>query len=127
MFERCAVIRPHVMKVERVGATALAQLVADAQALLIPSFNEGYGLPVVEALTVGTPVIASDIPVFREITQDCATLLSPFNGQDWRDTILAFSKPQSSALNAARAKAAQFSAPNWDNYFQGVEGFLDSL
>jgi glycosyltransferase involved in cell wall biosynthesis len=95
--------------------------------LLIPSFNEGYGLPVVEALTLGTPVIASDIPVFREITQDCATLLSPLNGQDWRDTILAFSKPQSSALNAARAKAAQFGAPNWDDYFQGVENFLDSL
>jgi glycosyltransferase involved in cell wall biosynthesis len=127
MFERCAAIRPHVMKVERVCAAALARLVADAQALLMPSFDEGYGLPVVEALTLGTPVIASDIPVFREITQNSATLLSPLNGQDWRDTILAFSEPQSSALNAARVKAGQFRAPNWDDYFQGVEDFLDTL
>jgi glycosyltransferase involved in cell wall biosynthesis len=127
MFERCAAIRPHVMKVERLYPAALGQLLADAQALLMPSFDEGYGLPVVEALTLGTPVIASDIPVFREITQNCAILLSPLNGQNWRDTILAFSKPQSAALNAARAKVAQFSAPNWDDYFEGVEDFLDSL
>ncbi len=56
----------------RLCAAALAQLLPDAQALLVPSFDEGYGLPVVEALTLGTPVIASDIPVFGEITQDCA-------------------------------------------------------
>ena len=125
MFERCTAIRPHVLKVERISATALAQLVADAQAVLMPSFDEGYGLPVVEALTLGTPVIASDIPVFREITQGFATLLPPLNGGDWREAILAFSERQSSAWAVANAKTSKFRAPNWRDYFKGVEDFLE--
>ena len=33
----------------------------------MPSFAEGYGLPIVEALSLQTPVVCSDIPVFREV------------------------------------------------------------
>jgi glycosyltransferase involved in cell wall biosynthesis len=119
-------IRRHVLNVGRVSAAALAQLIANAQALLMPSFDEGYGLPVVEALTVGTPVIASDIPVFREISQGCATLL-PLNAGHWRDAILAFADPQSSTRHLATAKAARFRAPTWPHYFQSLEVFLDGL
>lgn len=127
MFERCTAIRPHVQNVHRVSAAALAQLLGHAQALLMPSFDEGYGLPAVEALTLGTPVIASDIPVFREITQGCATLLSPLDGRDWHEAILAFTERASPGWSAAKTKASQFCAPNWHDYFQDVEGFLDSL
>jgi glycosyltransferase involved in cell wall biosynthesis len=45
----------------------LRKWVASAYALLIPSFGQGYGLPISEALALGVPVIASDIPVFREV------------------------------------------------------------
>ena len=48
----------------------LAALYAHAGALLFASFYEGFGLPLVEAMHQGLPVIASDIPVFREIGQD---------------------------------------------------------
>jgi glycosyltransferase involved in cell wall biosynthesis len=127
LFDRCAAIRPHVLKIGRLSGAALEQLLTGAQALLMPSFDEGYGLPVVEALTLGTPVIASDIPVFREITQGCATLLSPLNGEDWRDAILAFADPQSPTWGAAKANASQFRTPRWQDYFKGVEDFLDQL
>lgn len=127
MLERCLPIQPHVLRVDRISAAALTQLLANAQALLMPSFDEGYGLPVVEALTLGTPVIASDIPVFREISQGCATLLSPLDGAQWADAILALSGPQSAAWTAAKLKASRFHAPDWNDYFKGVEDFLDSL
>ena len=42
-------------------------LLAAADALIFPSHAEGFGIPLIEAHAVGTPVIASDIPVFREI------------------------------------------------------------
>jgi FkbM family methyltransferase len=45
----------------------LAALYAQCRLLVMASHAEGYGLPVVEALTVGLPVLARDIPVFREI------------------------------------------------------------
>lgn len=46
--------------------SALAELYTDAAAVLVPSLDEGFGLPVVEALAHGTPVIASDHPALRE-------------------------------------------------------------
>ena len=42
----------------------------ECDALIAASFVEGFGLPLVEAMHFGKPVIASDIPVFREVTQD---------------------------------------------------------
>jgi glycosyltransferase involved in cell wall biosynthesis len=48
----------------------LADLLAKAKLLVQPSFYEGFGLPPLEAMVLGTPALISDIPVFREIYKD---------------------------------------------------------
>jgi glycosyltransferase involved in cell wall biosynthesis len=54
----------------------LAALYTGARALVCPSDDEGFGLPTVEALACGTPVVASDVPALREVLGDRATFVA---------------------------------------------------
>jgi glycosyltransferase involved in cell wall biosynthesis len=89
----------------------------------MPSFAEGYGLPVVEALTAGVAVIASDIPVFREVCGDRGTLISPLNGERWLETIRAFARREASTAPAQLSAAT----PTWDDYFARIDAFVNAL
>lgn len=55
----------------------LARHIKASTALVQPSFSEGFGLTGIEAMALGTPVLASDIPVFKEIYQDAAVYFDP--------------------------------------------------
>jgi glycosyltransferase involved in cell wall biosynthesis len=52
-------------------------VVAGAAALVVPSWYEGFGLPALEALACGTPVVAADLPAHREVLGDQAELFPP--------------------------------------------------
>ena len=93
----------------------------------MPSFAEGYGLPIVEALSLGTPVVASDISVFRGISQGCAILRHPLDGIGWRDAILSLCDAHAPLTLEARRKAEAFCAPTWPAYFDKVRAFLAEL
>jgi len=74
-----------------VGASdaSLRWMYEHAAALLYPSREEGYGLPIVEALAVGTQVIASTDPALVEVANGSALHLDPDDSQGWHDGILA--------------------------------------
>ena len=55
----------------------LAAIYSGARALVLASDDEGFGLPTVEALACGTPVVACDIPALREVLDDRATFVDP--------------------------------------------------
>ena len=66
----------------------LAQLYTHAKVLIMPSLMEGFGLPPLESLTCGTPVLVSDIPAFREILGEWAMYFNPTNEQDLVDKLI---------------------------------------
>lgn len=59
----------------------LAQLYGTAAGFIYPSRYEGFGIPLVEAMGCGCPVIASDIPSSREVAQDCAIYFDPSSAE----------------------------------------------
>lgn len=105
----------------------LGALLAGATALLFPSHVEGYGLPLAEALDVGTPVIASNLAVFREIADDRPDYVDPTDGDGWHRAVLDFAAPDSPRRAAQMARIAGYRAPTWDQHFAAVEAWLAAL
>jgi glycosyltransferase involved in cell wall biosynthesis len=68
--------------------TRLASVYRRATVLLQPSDGEGFGLPVVEAMACGTPVVASDLSVLREVGGAAATYVPPGNVSAWSEAII---------------------------------------
>jgi len=65
----------------------LAALYRHALLVALPSIYEGFGLPVVEAMSVGVPLVLSDIPVLREVGGDAAVYVPPQQPAAWADAI----------------------------------------
>jgi glycosyltransferase involved in cell wall biosynthesis len=106
---------------------SIARHLADARALLFPSFAEGYGLPLVEALDAGIPVIASDLQVFREIGQGVADLLPPDDVEGWVRAVIDYAQDNSAARAAQLRRIEAFRTPSWDDHFNAVDPLLAAL
>jgi glycosyltransferase involved in cell wall biosynthesis len=57
-------------------------LYSHATLFVFPTLYEGFGLPVIEAMSYGIPVLTSDIPIMREVGEDAALYADPKNPQD---------------------------------------------
>jgi glycosyltransferase involved in cell wall biosynthesis len=67
---------PGVLLTGLVSDDDLAAIYSGARALVFPSDDEGFGLPPVEALACGTPVVTCDVPALREVLADRATFVA---------------------------------------------------
>lgn len=76
----------HLGFIDQEDSPALFQ---GAAVFVIPSLYEGFGMPLLEAMAGGTPVIASDIPVLREVGGDFATYADPQNPHSFTEAIVA--------------------------------------
>ena len=120
-------LRGRVFEASGLSDTAKILLLRHACGALIPSFDEGYGFPVVEALSLGLPTAVSDIPIFHEVSQGQAIFCSPFDKKQWLTAIVNLSERSSTEWRRQAQRASDFQSPKWPNYFRSVLSFLSDL
>ena len=89
-----------------VSKSELVELYRGAAALLLPSRYEGFGLPVIEAMASGTPVVAAPDAAMREIAGDAAVFVEP---ADFAAGIRRALADRDRLVEAGLRRAAQFS------------------
>lgn len=109
-------IADRVISLPHLAQEAVAAVYRRAAFVLLPSAREGFGLPVVEAMACGTPVIASDLPVLREVGGTAAEFCGVNQLEEWSDcvTALLWERSEDPAAWSARkfsaiAQASRFS------------------
>ena len=95
---------------------AVAALLSGARALLFPSLAEGFGLPPLEAAALGTPVIAGDLAVTRELLGDYPVYLPLGDSYSWAETIARkAAEPPDGIVQGAGVRI-----PRWEDHFKIV-------
>ena len=127
MLERSQRLHGLVEEYNRLDDLGVGSLLSEARAVLVPSFVEGFGLPLAEALASGVPVICSDIPEFREVGRDVPDYADPLDLMAWRDQVVDYSRPDSPRRAAQMQRLAHWRAPSWPDHFEIVERALDEV
>ena len=126
LLDRSPRLKGHVRELGRCDDATMLATIDQARAVLLPSFIKGFGIPLVEALQRGTPVIASDLPVFHEIAGEIPLYLDPLDGQRWETAICDF-LTDSSERQRQLAAIPDFRPHSWDDHFNRVEVWLSEL
>lgn len=116
--------QPNVHFCGRVSDDDLAYLLDRALCLVFPSLTEGFGLPIVEGMARGCPVIASNCASMPEVCGDAALLASPFDRAEWLRHIDALRRSASlrnDLIGRGREQVRQFS------WHSTAAGYLDLL
>ncbi|HEV7367083.1 MAG TPA: glycosyltransferase family 1 protein [Gemmatimonadales bacterium] len=111
----------------KVAADALEQFVVNADALVLPSLYEGFGLPPLEAMACGCPTIVSRAGSLPEMCGDASLYFDPMNPDELAATllrVLSSEQIRQDLRQRGRRHAARYS---WDSCAEKTRGFLEQL
>ena len=126
MLDQSGAFDGKVIELNHCGDEELAGWIDGARALLMPSFAEGFGLPIIEALQLGTPVIASNLPIFREIASAIPTFIDPGDHASWAHWIRAFVGTDPERVRQIEQMSG-YEAPGWGKHFGIIDDWLMTL
>lgn len=126
LLERCPALKDHVEEINNCPDVRLSALLRGARALVMPSFAEGYGMPVAEALSVGTPALCSDLDALREVGGEIPRFLDPLDGPSWRTAVLDYAV-QGLDFRAQLQRLPKWYNPSWAEHIVIVARAIEDL
>ncbi|MFP7833350.1 glycosyltransferase family 4 protein [Marisediminicola sp. LYQ134] len=126
--ERLAALAPQGAVVFENGVSdeRYLELLRSSTAMVSACLDEGFGIPLIEALAAATPLVVSDIPVFREVGGDAASFFEPLDPAAFARAVIELDRPGvwEAASLRAHAHAADFS---WDESAARLLALVETL
>lgn len=106
--------KDHIIFAGRVEATELYKITASAYALTYVPIFEGFGIPLVEAMSCGTPVITSNITSMPEVVEDAGILVDPFSVEEISNAMIRMADEHCLRHNLSEKSLLQAKKFSWD-------------
>lgn len=116
LLERCPALSGCVREHAGLPDREMWELLRGARALLLPSFAEGYGMPVTEALAMGVPVVCSDLSALREAGGGVPEYIDPLDGPAWERAIVDLSSTPSAIRAGQLERLEGWKRPCWTEH-----------
>lgn len=107
--------------------TALVQAYNAADVLVAPSFHEGFGITLLEAMSCGTPVITSNVSAMPEVVGDAGILVDPKNSQAIADAVCRLQSDSIYYQDLREKGLKRVQAFTWENVAEQVVGVYEKL
>jgi glycosyltransferase involved in cell wall biosynthesis len=116
-----------VIQLGSIAYEQLHQVYARADFYVTPAYTETFAHPIVEAMSSGLPVIASDIPVHREICEGAAVYFQKFSPEALAEATVRLANSPESAKRMALAGSQRAKAFSWRKHVEQILGVAREL
>lgn len=120
-------LESRVLLVPEVAEELLPAVYRAASVFAFPSLAEGFGMPVVEAMATGVPVVASDIPALAEVTGSGALLVPPRDVTAWTSALAAALADPALSGRLSRAGAVVARSVTWEHGAATLRALLSAV
>jgi glycosyltransferase involved in cell wall biosynthesis len=107
--------------------SALMLMLKHAQALVFPGFFEGFGIPILEAMSLGVPVITSDLSAMPEVAGDAALLINPHEPAAIAEAMFQLATDEALRNECIRKGKARSAVFSWDKSAQQVAALIEQF
>ena len=118
--------RSRILFVNGMSEAKYREILDDSFALVTASKDEGFGIPVIEAMSRSIPVVLSDIPIFREVASEAAHFFDPESPSEFASAIKGLDEI-GSWQQASKASLERVKAFSWDDSAGKLNHLLESL
>jgi len=121
-LDESMLVGKYIIEQQDLNDSDLATILSNSNAMLFPSFVEGFGLPALEAAQLGVPVICSNLDTFKEILGDSAVYLDPRSPDVWVAQVVANLEAAQKGLKNRILPENRAIIPTWESHFCHVFG-----
>lgn len=125
MLDNSPALKANISEYNNLNDGDVIKLIKKSKATFFPSFAEGWGLPIVESLSLGVPVVCSDIDVHLECSQGLAKFISPIDGEKWASEIIKISQEKINESHVKYKETQKFSPITWNDSSVKIIEFIN--